>query len=155
MQQTPAMTDAYVIAPCSVANDNELRRDGASTCGMPPGPGAAMPTVRYFYTLDAYDSSPVVTGGNKISTTAYLTRYQTAREPLQSPIPSDTRNPYYRQLRWQNPPAETVVTLTPYHVQFADKVLVMFASGTVKKVKAEDFLAAYPDTKDGFWKTTP
>ena len=154
-QSTPAMMDVYVIAPCSALNDNALRGDGGSTCLSPPGPGAAMPTVRYFYTMDAYDSSPVVTGGNAISTTAYLTRYQTAREPLQSPIPSDTNDPYYHQLRWQNPPADTVVTLTPYHVQNADKVLVLFESGTVKKVKAEDFLNPNPDNANSFWKIKP
>jgi len=117
--------------------------------------GQAVLTQRFFYTLDAYDSNPVVTGGNTISSTAYLIRYQTARELLQSPVPSATSDPYYHQLRWQNPPADTLVTLTPYHVKNADKVLVIFASGAVKKVKAEDFLNPNADTAVDFWKITP
>ena len=52
-------------------------------------------------------------------------------------------------------PADTVVTLTPYHVQNADKVLVLFESGTVKKVKAEDFLNPNPDNANSFWKIKP
>ena len=41
---------------------------------------------------------------------------------------------------WRNPPANTVVTMTPYHVGNADKVLILFNSGAVEKVRAEDFL---------------
>jgi len=154
VQITPALTDAHVIAPCNTQNDNILRGDGNSGC-MGASSGQAVLTQRFFYTLDAYDSNPVVTGGNTISSTAYIIRYQTARELLQSPVPSATSDPYYHQLRWQNPPADTLVTLTPYHVKNADKVLVIFASGAVKKVKAEDFLNPNADTAVDFWKITP
>ena len=154
VQVTPALTDAYVIAPCSALNDNILRGDGNSGC-MGANSGQAVATQRFFYTLDAYDSNPVVTGGNTISSTAYLIRYQTARELLQSPVPSATSDPYYHQLRWQNPPADTLVTLTPYHVKNADKVLVIFESGAVKKIKAEDFLNPNADTAANFWTIKP
>jgi len=169
-QSTPALTDAYVIAPCSKLNDNTLRGDGNSMCETPSyGSGTAIPTVRYFYTVDAYDSSPAVTAGNTINSGNYVTRYQTAREgtacsAANKPDGCDPsimlNNPqvaanYKRQLRWQNPPADTLVTLTSYHVQNADKVLVIFASGAVKKVKAEDFLNPNTDTAASFWTTTP
>ena len=164
----------YIIAPCSSLNDNTLRSDGASVCGTPAyESGSAAPTQRYFYARDAYDSSPIVTGGNQVSTT-FLPRYQIAREGTAcnggKPAGCDTsivlNNPatpqvdldYRRQLRWQNPPADTVVMVTPYHVQNADKVLVLFESGTVKKIKAEDFMVEGGQTADnavGFWKIKP
>ena len=56
-------------------------------------------------------------------------------------------------MRWQNPPANTVVTATTYHVKNADKVLVLFESGAVKKMTGADFAA-----KEGtptFWTVTP
>jgi prepilin-type N-terminal cleavage/methylation domain-containing protein len=158
----------YIVTPCSAANDNVLRGDTASLCNTPQYESGSTPlTQRYFYARDAYDSSPIVTGGNQIGTT-FLARYQTVREgtacnggkPLGCDSSIDlsdaqTATDYRRQLRWQNPPADTIVTLTPYHTQNADKVLVMFASGTVKKVKAEDFLNPKPDTAANFWKIAP
>ena len=171
VQITPALTDAHVIAPCNTQNDNILRGDGNSGC-MGASSGQAVLTQRFFYTLDAYDSNPVVTGGNTISSTAYLIRYQTAREGTacsgaNTPVGCDPsiilNNPgtpqvdanYKRQLRWQNPPADTLVTLTPYHVKNADKVLVIFESGAVKKIKAEDFLNPNADTAANFWTIKP
>jgi len=166
----------YIVTPCSAANDNVLRGDTASLCNTPQYESGSTPlTQRYFYARDAYDSSPIVTGGNQISTT-FLPRYQTVREGtacsgqttgantpagcdpsivLNNPATPKVDADYRRQLRWQNPPADTIVTLTPYHTQNADKVLVMFASGTVKKVKAEDFLNPNPDTAANFWKIAP
>ena len=148
-QITPAL-DAYVVAPCNPINDAKLSQT-ASTCATATS-GDAVPTKRLFYTRDAYDVSPVVTGGNSLNTSTlpfvFLTRYQTAR------LPTGTADAdYNKQLRWRNPPAETVVTATTYHVPNADKVLVLFASGAVKKMKAEDFLA-----KEGaanFWRVAP
>ena len=148
---TPPLTDAYVIAPCSAANDNTLRGDTSSTCGTAMS-GAAVQTQRTFYKADAYDSSLQVTGGNDLDPTnsKFITRYQVAREPLNS-----TDINYNRQLRWRNPPADTVVTLTPYHVPNADKVLILFESGTVEKVKAEDFLGGNTDGPAYFWTRNP
>ncbi len=161
---TPPLTDAYVIAPCNPANDNTLRGDTASMCGgsNPPPSGQAVQTHRTFYKADAYDSSLQVTGGNQLDPTKskFLIRYQTARELLAGQGQYNTPDPdYNRQLRWRNPPADTIVTLTPYHVGYADKVLVLFESGTVEKVKAEDFLHdiggqdAIPGST--FWKIKP
>ena len=60
---------------------------------------------------------------------------------------------YKRQMRWQNPPADTLVTATTYHVKNADKVLVLFESGTVKKISGTDF-ATLGDSagNSNFWR---
>jgi len=161
-----------LIAPCVPANDERLSGLAASGCTpvvvdasahpptYAPGPGATVSSQRSFYMADAYDSGPMVTGGNQVSTT-FLPRYQTAREgtacngtlPIgcDSAVVNDTY--YKRQLRWQNPPADTVITMTSHHVQNADKVLVLFESGAVKKVRAEDF--QLQEGTPTFWKTTP
>ena len=164
-----------LIAPCSAGNDNILRSatttpNTDSACGTAAyGPGSVVPTQRYFYLADAYDSSPVVTGTNQIGTTS-LTRYQLAREGTAcSPgttnvpvgcdpnvvavVPNQTYQPYTHQLRWQNPPADTVIMATTYHVKNADKVLVMFESGAVKKITGNDFAAK--EGASSFWTITP
>ncbi len=172
-----------LIAPCSAANDDLLRSATTtpttdSSCGTAAyGSGSTVPTNRYFYVADAYDSSPTVTGTNQISdptaNASYLVRYQLAREgtvcqrdangtvlnvpagcdrTIDTTIPTVAEN-YKHQLRWQNPPAETVIMATTYHVKYADKVLVMFESGAVKKMTGADFAA-----KEGpanFWQITP
>jgi hypothetical protein len=46
---------------------------------------------------------------------------------------------YLDQLRWRNPPSNTYVTCTTYHVQQAGIVLVLTQDGSVKKVDAGKF----------------
>ncbi len=153
-----------IIAPCNAINDGILNGTGSSTCtGAMAGDVAASPqkaavppapsTTRNFYLADAYDSSPVVTGTNAVSGTN-LVRYQLAREQTGS-----TDGDYKKQMRWQNPPANTVVTATTYHVKNADKVLVLFESGTVKKISGTDFatLEGAPSgapTNPNFWRVS-
>ena len=160
---TPLLTN--LIAPCNAANDNILRQDGASVCGSGSyGPGSVVPTQRYFYLADAYDSSPQVTGANTVLQTS-IVRYQIAREGTActgtTPLGCDTTvtsdDLYKHQLRWQTPPAETFVTCTTYHVKNADKVLVLFESGAVKKITGEDFVAGVGGSSEptNFWKRTP
>ncbi len=162
---------ANVIAPCNPTSDNTLRSTSTtpttdSVCGTPAyGPGSIVPTVRNFYVADAYDSSPLVVGTNKINdptaNASYIVRYQLAREGTAcngtSPVGCDTAvasdSNYTHQLRWQNPPAGTVITATSYHVQNADKVLVLFESGAVKKMTGNDFAAK--ETGGNFWQITP
>lgn len=164
-QITPALP-VNLIAPCSAVNDNILRSTTTtptadSACGTAAyGPGSVVPTARYFYFADAYDSSPTVTGTNAISA-ASLVRYQIAREGTAcngtTPIGCDTTVTndanYTHQLRWQTPPAGTVIIATTYHVKNADKVLVMFESGAVKKMTGNDFAAQ--EGSANFWKLTP
>lgn len=143
-----------IVAPCNPTTDSGLKGGGASGCtvtgslGPPdtrsPKPGDVVATTRNFYLADAYDSSPTVQGANTIvdpttnppptSPPPYLVRYQLARQPTGA-----TDGSYARQMRWSNPPADTVVTATTYHVKNADKVLVLFESGTVKKINGADF----------------
>jgi prepilin-type N-terminal cleavage/methylation domain-containing protein len=164
-QATGALT-VNLVAPCYDVADGVLNGTGTSNCTVTPttpAAGQVLTTTRTFYTLDAYDSGPKVLGGNKVDLTGpFYPRYQLAREGTVCPVgvtPQPgycdntvaTNDPdYKRQLRWQNPPADTVITMTSYHVQNADKVLIMFQSGAVQKVKAEDFVP-----KEGvntFWR---
>ena len=156
-----------LIYPCNAANDEQLTGAGSSPCtpGNPAvtGPGATVSTTRNFYLADAYDTSPSVIGTNQVSNPPIsLLRYQVAREgtacngtaPLGCDSTVSATDPYYtHQLRWQNPPADTVITASTYHVQNADKVLVMFESGTVKKMTGHDFAAQ--EGESTFWKVAP
>ena len=161
-----------LIAPCNPTNDNILASSttapaATSACGIPTtyGPGSTVGTTRFFYLADAYDSSPQVMGTNAIITPPVsLLRYEIAREGTYcsaanppTPVGCDTtvtNDTYYtHQLRWQNPPSDTVITATTYHVMNADKVIVMFESGAVKKITGNDFAAQEGSTK--FWKITP
>ncbi len=153
-QSTGQLTGVYIIAPCLDASDKILNGTATSNCtvtaGLPKA-GDAVGTTRNFYTQDAYDSGPTVTGTNGISAT-FLPRYQIAREDTNIP-PAVPDADYNRQLRWQNPPSDTVVALTSYHVKNADKVLVLFESGTVKKMTGADFAAQ--EGANAFWKVKP
>ena len=148
---------ANIIAPCNAISDGVLNGTGGSNCtgSTPPTPGSVVTTSRNFYLADAYDSSPQVTGTNQLKTPAsYVVRYQIAREQTGSTDPS-----YTQQLRWQNPPANTLITATTYHVQNADKVLVLFESGAVKKVTGAEFATGVQGQTNSepvnFWKLTP
>ncbi len=158
---TPQVTSALtvnMIAPCNSSNDQALNGNVTSACSTADA-GQVVATNRTFFKLDAYDSGPVVTAGNQVGAT-FLPRYQLAHEGTVCPPPpanpsanyppkycdpslvlstDQMKADYRRQLRWQNPPADTVIMLTSYHVHNADKVLVMFQSGAVRKLKAEDF----------------
>ncbi len=158
-QSTGPLT-TYIIGPCSATNDATLGGTAGTNCS---DNGAAISTKRSFYTMDAYDSGPIVTGTNTVNETAtgYVTRYQTAREGTACsgagvPVGCDStvtaNSDYNRQLRWQNPPADTVIACTSYHVKNADKVLILFESGTVKKMTGADFAAM---DNGNFWKIEP
>ena len=155
--------DANIVAPCNATTDAGLSGQ-ASGCTSAV-PGSVVPTKRNFYLADAYDSSPTVQNTNTlVDPPVYIVRYQLAREQTVSPVPTPMPNPpndpttdpgtiYRRQMRWSNPPADTVVTATTYHVKNADKVLVLFESGTVKKMTGADFAAK--EGASSFWTVTP
>ena len=150
--------NANIIAPCNIYSDNALGGNSGCTGAVL---GSVVPTKRNFYLADAYDSSPQATGTNQlVDPPIYILRYQLAREQTINPPPTQTTNLptdpailYRRQMRWQNPPADTVVTATTYHVKNADKVLVLFESGTVKKMTGADFAAK--EGANNFWTVTP
>ena len=154
-----------IVAPCSVAADEQVSTGTttpasaspctASTSGgvTTPAAGSVVSTTRSFYLADAYDSSPIVTGTNTISTTSVV-RYQLAREATATNIANADAS-YSDQLRWQNPPSGTVITATTYHVMNADKVLMMFESGAVKKITGHDFATLDgPNASPAFWQTS-
>jgi len=148
--QSTGQLGVNLIGPCNPTTDSALK-GAASTC--PGTAGYFVSTTRNFYTQDAYDSGPTVSGTNTVSV-APVVRYQIAHEDTVSPAPSEAVDPnYQRQLRWQNPPSDTVVALTSYHVKNADKVLVLFESGTVKKMTGADFAAQ--EGSNAFWKIKP
>lgn len=113
-----------------------------------------------YYAADAYDLSPQVSGGSSLNTTNVL-RYRTVWE--QPPVPPATPDANYpRQLQFPNPPGDTYVTCTTYHVPNADKVLVLFENGSVKKMTGADFAAqdttpppTTPPTPGNFWTVRP
>ncbi len=141
-----------IVAPCNPTNDTLLNANTSDNCAFyagSPAAGSVVTTKRSFYLADAYDSSPVVMGTNQVSTGLNAVRYQLAREQTGS-----TDVSYSDQLRWQNPPAGTVITATTYHVQNADKVLMMFESGAVKKVTGNDFAALdHSNAAPAYWQT--
>ncbi len=140
-------------------------------------------STRQFYAEDAYDVSPqVLPGQNQVSKTQYVARYQSSWTNIDNGLnyPCDATetasctalntnntNFYTHQLRWKNPPAETYVTSTTYHVQNADTVLVLFEGGNAKKLNVDQFqqygadpatvavTAGTTTSPANFWKLTP
>jgi len=147
--KTTGQLAAYIVAPCNANTDAGLSGQTSACTGA--ARGSAVATTRNFYQADAYDASPVVTGTNTVSGN-FLVRYQLAREQTQNPVPTNDAD-YKRQMRWSNPPADTLVTATTYHVKNADKVLVLFESGTVKKISGTDFAALGDQAgNSNFWR---
>jgi prepilin-type N-terminal cleavage/methylation domain-containing protein len=148
--QYASQLTTMIVAPCNAPNDEVLSGASASNC-TGATPGNAVGTTRNFYLADAYDSSPIVTGTNTISATS-IVRYQLAREATVANGTTADAD-YNYQLRWQNPPASTLITVTTYHVKNADKVIAMFESGAVKKITGSNFASLEgPSTAPAFWK---
>jgi len=171
-QQVTLPLITNLVAPCNSTSDGVLNSSGNSACREARA-GAVVLTRRTFYKLDAYDSGPKVTAGNQVDPATFYPRYQLAHEGTSCPVgvspppgycdssvlltTDQQKADYKRQLRWQNPPADTIITMTSYHVQNADKVLLMFQSGAVKKLKAEDFqvqenITPAPQSQPTFWR---
>jgi prepilin-type N-terminal cleavage/methylation domain-containing protein len=103
-----------------------------------------------FYLADAFDISPEITATNQISSTVYIVRYQTNWTDISTTASADYDSAvgatpeytnYNRQLRWTNPPADTYVTSTTYHVPNDNRVLVLWQDGPAKSIDASRFLA--------------
>ena len=142
---------------------------GPFNVNVPSGTGAATQVAHRFFAADAYDTSPSVSSTSN-TVGANVLRYQLLWNPCitsngaypaptgctanaDSPQDPNKQADYTHQLLWKSPPADTYVTAASAHVQNADKVLVLFDSGAVKKVKAEDF-NRFGDTDNTFWKYT-
>ena len=136
----------------------DVRINNLGTSGT-LAPDAAV-TPHHFYVDDAYDISPVITGTNTVGTT-YVPRYQASWTAIDSTLNAactgatppatcaNNANYYTHQIRWKNPPAETYVTSTTYHVPSAATVLVLWEGGSVKKLSTAQFtLGANTETAD-------
>lgn len=119
-------------------NVNFLGTDGTLTTQAVP-----------FYSADAYDSSPEITDTNKLDKTTNIARYQSSWTNIDPTLDCasggslcgpNQLNQYTHQMRWKNPPAETYVTSTTYHVPNAGRVLVLWESGSVRKLDVSTFL---------------
>ncbi len=123
--------------------------------------GSALTTITpapLFYKADAYDVNPKVSSdGQSLSTadTDYVARYQTSWTDVTTPgTPPNgvSARDYARQLRFPNPPGDTFVTLTTYHVP-SGAVLVLWQSGSAKTL---DPSRSTPYEANGtFWQMTP
>jgi prepilin-type N-terminal cleavage/methylation domain-containing protein len=109
-------------------------------------------TTQNFYTADAYDVSPQVTGANAVNMSNLVPRYQlnwmSIKQSLDCRATSNGAgcSPFYqKQLRWPSIPGDTFVTCTTYHVQNADKVIVLYDSGEAKVIDSSLFLKPGPD----------
>jgi prepilin-type N-terminal cleavage/methylation domain-containing protein len=104
-------------------------------------------TAHKFFTADAYDISPQITGTNKVAPTAYVPRYQLNWTSLTGTTPPSgvSATDYLRQMRYRSMPGDTYVTCTTYHVPNANKVIVLWESGTAKVMDSSTFLTAGAD----------
>ena len=136
---------------------------------------------RTFYAEDGFDISPQVAAlgtNNQFINGAtppklqYVIRYQrdwTNIQQLTTTTGGTTTtsqygvgtvyyNNYLHQLRWQNPPADSYVTSTTYHMPAGNKVIVLYESGTAKKLDfsqstGEGANAAQYDDSTSCWNT--
>ena len=138
-------------------------------------------TTHKFFTEDAYDVSPQVTGENAISngsSISYVPRYQLSWSSINTSLAGNCTsatspatcaqvgggpiyNAYNSQLRWRSQPGTTYVTCSTYHVPNAGLVIVLFQDGPAKVVDTSKFLALGPDVTGlsagtpNFWKIQP
>jgi prepilin-type N-terminal cleavage/methylation domain-containing protein len=115
---------------------------------------------RQFYVMDGFDASPQIAAlgtnnqfinGTMPAQLNYVLRYQrdwtsiqnlNATDTLDTNSPQrtfgDPTNPYYanylHQMRWQNPPGDSYVTSTTYHIPDGNRIILLFESGSVSKV---------------------
>jgi len=124
-------------------------------------PSQLTATPRAFYTMDGFDVSPQIAAigtpnsfasGSGPTTWPYVLRYQRDWTNIQTLSgtggtgysaygdPNGTYYPnYLHQLRWQNPPADSYVTSTTYHIPAGNKIIVLFVSGSAIKMDPTQF----------------
>ena len=138
----------------------------AACAGQKPGTLVKASSQSAFYTADAYDLSPALNADSSLGTT-YLPHYQRAWTsfPPTTPIGAAA----LRQLANPNPPADTYVTCTTYHVPkgafSGGKVLALFESGSTRTLDSSRFVTGGADPASiaaaggaspaQFWRTKP
>jgi len=133
----PALTVSPTVAP------NQL--SGSTLTPISPAP--------LFYKADAYDVNPQMSAdGRSLSTTNYVVRYQTSWTGVGTADAVAAGANAARQLRFPNPPGDTFVTLTTYHVP-SNAVLVLWQSGSAKTLDPTRLKPYEPNGT--FWQMTP
>jgi hypothetical protein len=95
-----------------------------------------------FFTADAYDISPQITGGGTaVSATNYVPRYSLHWTSVSPAIAASNPN-YLRQVGVPNSSGDSYVTCSTYHVAHWGKVIVLWESGSVETMDVSKFLAA-------------
>jgi prepilin-type N-terminal cleavage/methylation domain-containing protein len=117
--------------------------------------------LRSYFTKDAFDINPEVAGDKElvggVNNYVYVIRYQTSWTSFcygydPSKVTSTSVSPcdanYPRQLRWANPPANTYVTAVTQHVATANKLIVLYESGTAQKAELSFNMTGLPTNGD-------
>ena len=127
--------------------------------------GKLIADTKNFYSADAYDLSPEVTGTNAVAAGTLVPRYQLNWTSITGNTPPPALSPsyfYQKQLRWKTVPGDTYVTCTTYHVQNANKVIILYESGTAKTIDSSKFTGDVPalspsnDVSNAkFWQVHP
>lgn len=170
------------IANSGTTPTNVLCPSADTACTPTIPAGTLVATTHRFYAEDAYDVSPKVTATNQVNKDVYIARYQSAWTSVDptlnypcgdtptaacTALNTNNTNFYTHQLHWKNPPAETYVTSTTYHVPNTDTVLVLFEGGNAKKLNTKQFQQYGADastvavtsggsvSQANFWKLTP
>jgi prepilin-type N-terminal cleavage/methylation domain-containing protein len=134
---------------------------GGATCNTP---------MRAFFKKDAMDVGPQVSASHQLTGGAgnytYVVRYQTSWTSWNGsfdPDRTNSANPNYygagspwlnytRQLAWVNPPSDTYVTAITTHIPNANKLIVLYQSGTA--IKTDLALGSLNNTQSQFNETS-
>ena len=106
---------------------------------------------RAFYAYDSFDASPAITGDNKIDAAKFFIRYSKLWTSIPPPPALATSSDYKRQLLWRNPPDDSYLTMTTWHVP-QGKAIVVFLNGTAKVVDVSK-LKGNADVGNGSYET--
>ncbi len=137
--------------PDNPDNDKPSAINSAVAVNTLSGTGTLTSGTKSFYKADAYDVNPKLKSDGSLDLTNYVARYQTSWTDVSATGISTDPN-YARQLRIPNPPGDTFVTLTTYHVP-SGAVLVLWQSGSAKTL---DVSRLMPYEAPGtFWQMTP
>jgi prepilin-type N-terminal cleavage/methylation domain-containing protein len=113
--------------------------------------GTLVPAAKTFFTMDAMDVSPQITGPNLLSKTVWVPRYQrawTSNVGATGPFPGGvTADVYNRQLMFPTADGNTLITCSTYHVP-RGKVVVLYKSGFARVMDVGQFAAFGTDVAD-------
>lgn len=101
-------------------------------------PNRVQQVQRAFYAYDSFDTSPAITANDKIDTNKFFPRYSRLWTDIPPTNISAGDTDYKRQLLWRNPPEDTYLAMTTWHVP-QGKAIVVFLNGTAKVVDVSKF----------------